>query len=527
MNEYRTKTRRLRGGMFAVGRAGPTASRFVTSFAPKAATAMKVGPGATAGMLAPGTAALMGRQFAPATGLLNPQQRMAMSSAADAAAFKYPVVGVASAKAKSEAPAATKSPTKVSMYSTKTFPKLEKYTAQQILMIEPRYLASCYQKAFDKEPPFSYKTQEEFLKYFFADLKEAGRLEKEGDGIVRDLISKKVDTSPDATLNEGFQVTGALVPTTSKMAEIASEAAKNAPPEQVYPPALVQQANLFIETTPSLINVQHFFIGKNNITNVTMRLGYQPSAEVFRKANEDIHRVAYAAFADGFDPKAFNKLFSESRLQALKAGLLNYWAKGDKQDSFANFQYVLLCVKYEVFTEASLDSYLSTLLSKPEDAYKEIKTLFDDYKKFEKKKIEEPILTGLKSKVWHFYKYFSQVKWAAALGLLVVIAAMFGIYSFYDLQRALHVKSQELEVEKEVNRTLLEIQLAGKSIQAKAIEPAIAVLEPVTAPVAKGYKEFTAEERRKQYLFYRMYDAMMNKLSSKKGGVRQTRKLTH
>lgn len=468
----------------------------------------------------------------PTAGLVNPQMLAppigVRFSSGLAGMRSRPVVGVGELgrkermEAKSEKLSLT---TDKTLYSADTFPILERYTAHQIMKINPRSRLGCYKLIFQKAPEFPFANDQEFLQGFFADLKAAGKLVLNGDGIDPNQLSSKVNISPDATELEGYEAAQTIVPALSVVAGTLKTTAEIIP-EKIYPATLTQQVSLFLEEYAPIRDVVQIFLNAGNISQVSSYLGYEPSANIFKKANEDLYRVFAAGIQDGFDVKAFKSLFTPSRISKLKSGILNLWAKGDKQVAFQNLDKLILCVKYGVFTEMSLDGYLSTLNTNPKEALSELNTIYEESRKYERKLEEAPELEKIKSQTWHWYKYTTQGKIAGILAVIVLMLAMFGIYSVYDAQKEMRRLAFEHEVEKKLQTRIDEMKIIGQSVQGKAIEPLLEALKPATEPVSKSYENFTANARRKQYLFYRWYNAIRNRLSSKppNGGTRKLRK---
>ncbi len=511
-HKRKTVHKKLRGGMFGIGpravRVGSTALKRaqLASFHPLASRKLPTGTLSSLATFRPG---------------------MEFSTSTPTFRSPRPVVGVGmlNKQEKGNVVSTGKSTTDKLMYSTVTFPILPAYTVQQILQIGNRSLLACYKKIFNKEPEFVFNNREEFLTGFFADLKNSGKLVSNATGIIPQELSPIVNVSPDATMLEGYEAGQTISPTTTAIAETLKKTAE-AIPERIYPSTLQQQVNLFIDEFAPIKQISHIFLNKTNIANVSSFLSYEPSANVFRKANDDLFRIFRAAFHDGFDVNAFNALFTPMRILKLKTGVLNLWAKGDKQVAFQNLDKMILCVKYDVFTPMSLDGYLSTLNTKPSDALSELNRIYEESRKYERKIEEAPEIEKIKSKTWHWYKYTTQGKMAGIASVVILMCAMFGIYSIYDLQREAHAFSAQHNLSRKLDTALTEIQILGEAIQQKAIEPSLEVMKPATEPISKGYESLTEDARRRQYALLRWYNNLQGYMSkATKGGLRKTKKL--
>lgn len=417
------------------------------------------------------------------------------------------------------------------LYSAKTFPIKDKYTQHDILNIAPRSLLGCFVKVFGESAVFpSFKTEEEAYQNFFVALKNAGKLEENGDGVDPKLIGEKVDTSPEATVVEGLIVSNTVAPSNSVVKQTIIETAKLIP-EQIYPPALVQQVAIFCKSYPPLNQIAGIFLQPQNIVTAPIYLGFIPDAELFQSVNKEIYRVFCAGFASGFDAEKFQRVFTPDRIFKLKTGLINIYALGNKSIAFQNLDKVLICVKYDVFTPMTLDSYLSTLNTNPPAALGELNKLYEDARKFESTLGKLPILEKIKSKTWHWHKYTTQGQMGGILAVIVFLLAMYGVKSLYDFQRKAEFIGMTQDVEGKTTRIVssafTEIKIAGESIQAKAIEPILEAVKPATEPVLKTYNKFTENARRQQHFYHRWWNALAHKFGSKpkEGGFTKTRKL--
>jgi hypothetical protein len=419
-------------------------------------------------------------------------------------------------------------------YTAGTFPYNPpggKWTKGQVLKIRPDQRIGIFTRIFGGPPTFPFETDEEFMQGFFAKLREENKL---ADGILPSELGTKVDTSPEATMKEGSDAENTVMPSTNTAALTLAKASdvlpenykdpvKFAELQRIQGPELTQQANLLIEMFPPAKAFARILISPNNVPRMSSYVGYEGSARVLLSSNDVLFAVCRKGLEDGFDPKKFFGLFTEGRLLKLKTGIVNFYAMGNKQEAFQVLDLLLQAVKYDAFDPITLDGFLSTLVTKPNEASSRLEKIYYDKATFVSKTQQMPVLEKIKSSTWHWYKYATQGKFAGILAVIMILLALRGIYTLDMFQREVWHAGRELGVAETVTSVTNETKLIGRSIQNMA-QPITNLARPATEALSEAYGKATEEERRKQYLFYRLWNAYFAPKTTK-GGALKTRRM--
>ena len=431
-------------------------------------------------------------------------------------------------------------------YSTLgSFPIKDSYTADDIMSIDEKAILGIYRKVFGE--PLDFKGSPPSLNdaraTFIAHLKEKGKFSM---GVNPELMKGMVSLSPNDTLKEGAQAAATVMPSTETVfdaIQVAGEISKSSMARiNEAEGLLTQQAQVFIMSIPELAKFQDFLLQGPNIKKLTQFMGAEINSSVFFATNQALVGIIKKAVESNVDLESIRSTLTTSRLDDLKKGLVNVYVNEGKEQGVANIRYLLMNIQYNTLTPMTLDLYLTQLVTEPSTALDTLKSIYssaimtaakerEEAKKLAQKQKEEPIKlekmekeAEAKGKGFTWGKGLSFMKGGAIVATVIILASMYGYYSVWDVQKAAAQYGSQIGIRQMTESSFQEMEIIGKSIQEKAIEPVMEAMKPVTEPVSQKYEDLTKESRRKQYTLLRLYDSLFRGESSK-GGVRNTRKL--